>query len=545
MFLNEILQKSFLKIKKTDPKKDSSTVTPNNILMDLGDPNTTFGAGVFFDDDNDLNRSVYQGGDFSDLLVKQANKILQYRNLVLQTDVSNALEEIVNEVIFSYDTENPLKLYMNEENTKIQEAVQKCFDKIIRIADIKRNLYSIIKHSYVDGQLILHCTYDKKKQSNGIKNIVEVDPIMFYYDRKDQKYKIANNKEGGIRSSFSGYGLYDFPTEYPQIFDPEEIVRVDFGLRAGNLNLSYLEYAIKTANMLRTLEDLLVPLRFSRSVSRRVFNIDVGDIPPQRASEIVREYQNKFKYKKYYDNTTGEISNQQHITSMVEDYWFPNRNGGKGTTVDLLNEADGLGEITDILYFAKKLYRAMNVPTNRIDLNPDADHSWSYNSDATTIEDLRFFMFISRIRQVYTKAFKELLKREVISTRVMTESEWNRRADDIDVKFTNESTFIEKMKLDTFGQRIDFYHNLTEDKGSLLSVRKIMKDIFKLSDEEIEDQLKEIEKESKDKLFKRFYTNPDTGEWEGEKGSRQAGFGDENAIDDENRESEDSDVESE
>lgn len=516
MFLNEVLKHNFLSNKTDDLKRNSSTVNPNSVLIDMGNDHTTFGAGCFFDDDVDLGRAVYQGTDFSDLLLKQAQKILQYRSLSTQTDVANALEEIINETMFSYDDDCPLKLFINEENEKIQSKIQECFDKLMELCDVKKNLYSVIKHSYIDGQLILHCTYDSKKPTKGIKNISEVDPVMFYYDRKDKVYRIANNGEAGMYgTAISTYGLYDYNTEYPQVFSPEEIVRVDFGLRSGNLNLSYLEYAIKTANMLRTLEDLLIPLRFSRSVSRRVFNVDVGDIPPQRASEIVRQYQDKFKYRKYYDNTTGEITNQHHVTSMVEDYWFPNRNGSKGTQVELLNETEGLGEITDILYFAKKLYRAMNVPTNRIALNPDGEAGWSYNTDQVTIEDIRFFMFISRIRIVYTKAFKELLKREVISTKVMTEKEWNAREHDIDIKFSNESSFIEKMKLDTFNQRIEFYHGLTEDRGNLLSIRKIMKDVFKLNDDEIKDQLMEIDKESRNPLFRRFYTNPDTGEWEG------------------------------
>jgi hypothetical protein len=264
--------------------------------------------------------------------------------------------------------------------------------------------------------------------------------------------------------------------------------------------------------MLRTLEDLLIPLRFSRSISRRVFNVDIGDLPNKRGAEVMREYQGKFKYKKFYNNETGEVSNQQHITSMVEDYWFANRSGGKGTTVDVLDESGNLGELTDILYFAKKLYRAMKIPSNRIDINPEGDKDYSFDETRTTKEDMKFFMFVSRLRQVYSSLFKEILKREVVSTGVMSEAEWDEREDSISIQFINENKFIEKMKLENFMRALEIYQSASEHQGKLFSVSRILSDVFRMSDEQITDEFKEIQKEEKNPLFAKFYGGVDDGE---------------------------------
>ena len=204
-------------------------------------------------------------------------------------------------------------------------------------------------------------------------------------------------------------------------YSQEEIIRLDFGLYDEFICLSYLEYALKTANILKSLEDLLLPLRFSRSVSRRVFNVDIGDLPNKRAEEYMKKLQEKFKYKKFYNNETGEISNQQHITSMVEDYWFAKRSSGKGTEVSTIDETGNLGELRDIIYFNKKLYRALNIPTSKLDIDPDANHIFSIDATETTQEDVKFMTFISRIRKVYTQIFIELLRRQSISTKVLTD----------------------------------------------------------------------------------------------------------------------------
>ena len=496
MTLNEIV-KSFLKQPGEDKKDVSSEVKQDNVLIDLTNNDLYPNTGSFFDDDQN-HGGLFQNNSMSDIIQKQKDKIMKYRQLSMTPEVTNAIDEIVNEIIFSYDDRIPLKIFIDEENEKLVEAITDKFDKIIKIADIKRNLYEIVKRGYIDGQLIMHCSYDKKNTKNGIKSIKMIEPCGLYFDKKDNVYKYLNEDLSGLT------------TVNDEIkYSIEELVREDFGLYDGRVNLGYLEYAIKPANMLKTLEDLLIPLRFSRSISRRVFNVDIGDLPAKRGAEVMREHQNKFKYKKFYNNETGEVSNQQHITSMVEDYWFANRSGGKGTQVDLLDETGNLGELDDILYFARKLYRAMRIPASRLSIDPDGDKDFGYDETRTTKEDMKFFMFISRLRQVYSSLFKEILKREVVSTGIMNETEWNEKEDFISISFVEENKFIEKMKLDNFMTKLDIYATAQEYQGKLFSVNKILKEVFRFSDEEIEEEFKNISKEETNDLYKKFYNNED------------------------------------
>ena len=442
MIITEIV-KSFL----TDPsanQKVSSEVPKEKVLIDLDAEDSYPNSGSFFDDKQE-STGLFGADDKSEHVYKQKTKIMKYRQLAMTSDVTNAIDEIVNEIIFSYNDELPLKIEINEDNEKLVEAITEKFEKIIKLTDIKRSLFQIVKRGYIDGTIFMHCAYDKKNTKEGIQSIKMIEPSMLYFDRKKNIYKyLKENKFGQLPKS-------DDPE-----YSPEEIVREDFGLHDDKLNLGYLEYATKPANLLRTLEDLLVPLRFSRSISRRVFNVDIGDLPTKRGKEVMDEHQTKFKYKKFYNNETGEVSNQQHITSMVEDYWFSNRSGGKGTTVDVLDESGNLGELGDILYFSKKLYASMNVPSNRINMDPDRDQEFDYDTTRVTKEDLKFFMFISRLRQVYSSLFKEILKREVVSTDIMSQTEWLEKEDFISIQFVNENTFIDniiKIELSNFWKK--------------------------------------------------------------------------------------------
>ena len=473
----------------------SSKVDPQNTITDLTNDQTYY-VGSFFDE-SDTTMSF---ADRESLLKQQSNKIKAYRKLSMDADVSDAIDSIVNEIIFTIDDKQPIQLTVNEENKALQDALNDSFIKVSKLMGIRRNLYNIVKSGYVDGQLVYHLSYDEKDTKDGIKKINMIDPAMFFYDPEDEKYKYSITKDME-NTCFNHHSVIN-PDDY--LYDPEEIVREDFGLYNSNIVLGYLEYAIKPANVLQTLEDLLVPMRFSRSVSRRVFNVDIGDLPIKRGKEVMKEYQNKFKYKKFYNNETGEISNQQHITSMVEDYWFANRSGGKGTTVDTLDETGNLGELDDIIYYSKKLYRALKLPSSRSPYNEEVA-LFDYDNSSITQEDIEFFMLISRLRIVYTSAFKEILKREVIATGVMSEKEWIDKEDLIEIRFANENSFIEKMKTNQFMAKLEVFATVQEYQGKLFSVETILKDVFRFSDEDIKKEFEKIQKEEKNVLYAKFY----------------------------------------
>lgn len=502
MQITEVV-KNFLRQPENTQADKSSEVKNDNILTDLTNNDLYPNTGAFFDDDQ-YGSGLFGKSAISDIIQKQKLKIMKYRQLAMLPDASDAIDEIVNEVIFSFDDKIPLKINVDEENDKLVKAITDKFYKVVKITDLKRQLFNIVKRSYIDGQVILHCAYDKKNTKNGIQNVKMIEPCMLYFDTKENVYKYMTEENGLTGTSQQNQTAYSI----------EELIREDFGLYDGKINLGYLEYALKSANQLQTLEDLLIPLRFSRSISRRVFNVDIGDLPNKRGQEVMREHQSKFKYKKFYNSETGEVTNQQHITSMVEDYWFANRSGGKGTQVDLLDETGNLGELDDILYFARKLYRSLKIPSSRISINPDADQDFDYDTTRVTKEDMKFFMFISRIRQVYSSLFKEILKREVVSTGIMTEPEWEDKEDQIEISFSNENKFIEKMKIVNLQEQIEAYATVKEYAGSLMSHQRAMKEVFKWTDEEILENLKEIAEEKKDEKFAGFYDDPDgDGRW--------------------------------
>ena len=506
MILNEIV-KSFLNINKK--QSDSSIIHPHKVSVDLTNNDLYSKFNDFFDGANDNEKNTLQsllsGFSKDTLLDKQRRKILEYRNCASNPDVNNAIDAIVNEIVFSYE-DAIFKLQLNEENAQLQEAFQKAFDKIYTIGNFNKTFYEVVKRTYIDGQIVLHLTYDKKNLNKGIQKIKLLDPVGLFYDHEKQVWRYETMTDDSLYMS-----QWDRKYEYT----PEEIVRVDFGLYDDNICLSYLEYGIKIANMLRTLEDLLVPMRFSRSISRRVFNVDIGDLPPKRGEEYLSLLRERFKYKKSYDTQTGEISNQQHVVSMVEDYWFANRSGSRGTTVELLDERGELGNLDDIIYFNKKLYRALNVPSSKMDIDPDANHAFSYDATESTQEDVKFMMFISRVRKVYSKMIKEILKREVISTRIMNEHEWDSKDTCINIEFTNDNLFIEKMKLDIFASRVEAFGSINESMiGKILPVTDVLKRIFGFNEQEVLDNIKKIAIERHDPLLKSLYPPLEEGEEE-------------------------------
>ncbi len=483
-FINEMF-KPFLK-KEKQPGL-SSQVEPQNVINDFNSDyfHTT---GSFFDSSS----SFLGKSEQVDLVFRQRDRIMKYRQVASIGDVNDGVDEITNEIIYALGKEDIVKIEINQDNEKLRQAIEDKFNYIQKKINMKKNFFNIVKRSYIDGQLKLHLGYDEKKKT--IASIKMIDPCMLSYNPETEQYRYISDRTV----------LFNNQTEF--LYTKDEIAHADFGLFDNGIVLSYLENCIKPANQLKTLEDLLIPMRFSRSISRRVFNVDIGDLPNKRGLEVMNEMQAKFKYKKFYNTESGEVTNQQHITSMVEDYWFANRSGGKGTTVDTLDETGNLGELNDILYFYKKLYKSMKIPLSRISIDPEADHSFNYDSTETSKEDITFFMFISRIRSVYAEILKEILKRECIySGTIKDEKEWEDIEEDIDVYFTNDNSFIEKMHLENFMKRVEIFGNLQEYNGKLFSVQKTLKDIFRMDEDEIKENFKAIESEKKDPQYAAFY----------------------------------------
>lgn len=486
MILNEIV-KSFLD--KKEDKVQPSSIPQSDKILHQDDVD----YGSFFDNSDYLNFNNFQ--DKNPVEIQDA-KIIQYRDIATRPEVAEAVQHIVNEIVFTYVNEMPLKIQVNLENDKLSERLHTAFDKIAKMMKLDIKLYQYVTQGYVDGVMYFHLTFDNKKIKDGIQKITMLDPVGLFYDYKNKVYRYSQDS---FYNQMKTTGS----------FSPEEIVKIDFGLKDGVTNLSYLEKAIKVSNMLSTLEDMLVPLRFSRSISRRVFNVDIGDVAPKRGQAILNQHQQKFKYKKFYNTKTGEISNSQHVTAMVEDYWFANRSGGRGTTVDLLDETGNLGELGDVEYFTNKLYKSLNIPLSRVGGREGEGSIMDTAGDQISQDETNFFQFISRLRRVYEELFKGILKHEIISTGTMTLDEWETYSHDIRVVFSSENVFFDRLKTRLFAEKISTFRDITEFVGKMFSVRTSMKKIFNMNDEEIEAELKAVAEESEDRLFANFYTGED------------------------------------
>ena len=508
MSLFESIKKAFLG-EPDKIKSPSIEVNPRNVTRDLTDDSEN-GALVMYDGDYYANMYNYT---FDNSLHEIQNKIIEkYRNIVTNPEVDNAVDMIVTEAIYTA-SENALKINLNEENDRIKEKVYESFNKILKILNIKENVFPMFRQGYVDGQLNLAIVYDNSNLSKGIRKIYTLEPYNLYFDKKERKWKYKKNNE---------YYSYDNSLEVTLEFSEEELVHMDFGLYRkietydnGNkvmyrVNLGYLEKVIKTANLLESLENLLVPYRYSRSVTRRLFNVDTGDMPPKKAREYVNKIKTEFQYKKSYDVKEGTIRNVRATQPLVEDYWFSNRNGSRGTTVDTMDERGSALDMEDINYVAKKLYQDLKIPSSR---NPYSDDQPTFSFDNTQItqQEYNFYVFISRLRLPFVKMIKEILKRELISTGVFTPEEYESYEEKIEISFQADALFLENMKKDMFLKSVDAFDNIKEHIGEVISLESALKHTMSWSDEEIEEEMGRIKKEKTDEKFSTFYAKKEEG----------------------------------
>lgn len=476
--------------------------------------NDEFGGAMVINNEN-YTEYGYNFGEELDAQEYQNGIIQSYRELSGDSEVSNAIDIIVNEMAWTLD-DDVFKIDIEEENDKIADAINTKFKNIINLLNTRENIFNICRQIYIDGQINISLAYNKKDIKKGIRTANILEPIGLYFDKTDKLWKYKECDEGTT--------LYDTNTDIiSNVFTESELVHVDYGLYNkvnpdNNLpfqvNLGYLENVLKTANMLQTLENMLVPLRYSRSVSRRLFNIDVADLPPKQAKEVMGTIRAEFRYKKSYDPATGTIKNIKNTQPMVEDYWMSNRSGSRGTTVDTMDEKGAIMDMEDIRHAAKKLYASLNIPD---EFNPYSEDPGSFSFDDTEITQslLKFYIFISRLRIPVANLIKEILRRELVATGVFKDSEWKLYEKKIKINFTAESTFIENMKKELFLKALDGFVNVKENIGESISLQTAVSQTFGWSTEQLADELTTIEEEKLDDRFTSFYARDEEGDADG------------------------------
>jgi hypothetical protein len=433
--------------------------------------------------------------------VKTENDLLRrYREVSAFAEVDQAINEITDEAIVFDDEKYPVRLQLDD--LKIPETIKKkfneCFEEILQLLKFDDRGHDIFRSWYIDGKVYYHVMFDGENFKDGIAEVRYIDPRKIKKIKNVKKGRMANGVE--VVKEIEEYFLYndkgiDDKTTQGVRLTKDSVVLCTSGLVDPNnsLILSHLQKAIKPANQLKMVEDALVIYRMTRAPERRIFYVDVGNLPKGKAEQYVNEIMNKFKNKLVYDATTGEIADSKRHMSMMEDFWMPRREGGKGTEITTLAGGQNLGQIEDIEYFKSKLMRALNVPIGR--LQPDQTFNIGRSNEITR-DELKFMKFVKRLRAKFNQLFMDLLKIQLVSKGVIRHEEWEDISRNIALDYLRDNQFSEMKEADLLNSRVAILQQIDQYVGKYYSKAWVRKNVLRMTDEDIEEIEKEIEEEA-------------------------------------------------
>jgi hypothetical protein len=444
--------------------------------------------------------------------------IKRYREMALHPEVDSAIEDIVNEAIVSDTNDTPVQIDL--DNLKASDGIKKKirseFKYLLDLLDFDKKSHEIYRNWYVDGRLYYHKVIDLKNPHEGIQELRYVDAMKMRYVRQTKK-KENDNIRANVFKSADNPMDYDFPEiEEYFIYNPKSsyptgnmnatgasqgikiakdaITYCTSGLvdRNKGSTLSYLHKAIKSLNQLRMIEDSLVIYRLSRAPERRIFYIDVGNLPKVKAEQYLRDVMMRYRNKLVYDSATGEIRDDKKHMSMLEDFWLPRREGGRGTEITTLPGGQNLGEITDIEYFKKKLYRSLNVPPSRM----DGEGGFNLGRSSEILRDeLKFTKFVSRLRKRFSNMFNDMLKTQLILKNIITPEDWEIMSEHIQYDFLYDNHFSELKDAELLNERLSMVQTAEPYVGKYFSQDYVRRKILRQTDVEIIEQDELIKKE--------------------------------------------------
>jgi hypothetical protein len=473
------------KIGKDEPQQDTvkSFVPPN----DQDDSTSIVGGGIY--------------GTYVDLegqVRNDADLIKKYREMALQPECDTAIDDIVNEAIVFDKNNYPVQIVLDrlEQPESVKKKIKEEYEHIVKLLDFNNQAYDIFRRWYIDGKLYYHMLIDEKNPRLGIQEIRYVDP------RKIRKIKEVPRSKDNIATGqpqavkyvdyyvFSEKGFVRDNSQGLRI-SPDSICYTHSGLtdKDGKVIISYLHKAIKPLNQLRMLEDATVIYRISRAPERRIFYIDVGNLPKMKAEQYLREIMQKYKNKLVYDASTGEIRDDRRYQTMLEDFWLPRREGGKGTEITTLPGGQNLGEIEDVLYFQKKLYKSLNVPISRLESN---DGFSLGRASEITRDELKFNKFIQRLRLRFSHLFDKLLETQLLLKGVCTKQEWQQLKEDISYDYVSDVYFTELKEVEIMKERLAILGDLDPFVGKYFSVNYVRTNILRQSEDDIEKMDEEM-----------------------------------------------------
>jgi hypothetical protein len=454
-----------------------------------------------------ITSAAYYGTyvDLDGTAKNEVELISRYREMAMQPEIESAIDDIVNEAIVQDDDGNTTQIVLDDlkQPEKIKKAIKEEFQTILRLLNYKKMAQDIFRRYYVDGRLYYHVIIDKDDPTAGIKELRYIDPRKI---RKVREMKKQKDERTGVElmTTVNEYYIYNdkvvsgSSTNYGPVgvrIATDSVVSIVSGLMDSRraVVLSYLHKAIKPLNQLRMIEDATVIYRISRAPERRIFYIDVGNLPKLKAEQYLRDIMVKYKNKLVYDANTGEVRDDRKFLSMMEDFWLPRREGGKGTEITTLPGGQNLGELEDVKYFERKLYKALCVPISR--LNPESSGFSLGRVNEITRDELKFAKFVDRMRNKFADLFDQAMRVQCVLKGICTADEWDEMKEHIYYDFIKDNNFAELKDAELMKERLALLANVDPYTGRYFSQAWIQRNVLRLTDEEIKTMQDEIDEE--------------------------------------------------
>jgi len=453
-----------------------------------------------------LNAGAYYGMvlDVEGIIKNENDLIRRYREVAQYSDCDGAIEDIVNEAIISDGNKQPVEIILDDlkVSDSIKKKIETEFEEVLRLLKFEERGHDIFRTWYIDGRLYYHVMIDENKIKDGIVEMRSIDPRKIRRIKNVKKEKTPGGvevvKEVEEYYLFNDKGITEQTTQGIKMA-LDSVVYTPSGQVDSNtgMMLSHLHKAIKPVNQLKLIEDSLVIYRISRAPERRIFYIDVGNLPKIKAEQYVNDIMNRFRNKVVYDAQTGEVRDDRKHLSMLEDFWMPRREGGKGTEITTLGGGQNLGQIEDINYFQNKLYQSLNVPVTRI--KPEQGFSLGRSSEITR-DEIKFNKFVNRIRKKFSGLFADTLRVQLISKGIIRPDEWDDIKQFIRFDYVKDNYFSELKENEIMLQRMSLLQQIDPYVGKYYSQEWIKKNILMLTDENIKEIDTQIGEDRKNEL---------------------------------------------
>ena len=461
---------------------------------------------------DDGTQTIAAGGYYGQYLDMEGQSktehdlIRRYREIALHPECDMAIEDIINESIVANELKDAIRINLDNLpfGKEVRRKIEDEFKEVLRLMNFNTKGHDIFRRWYVDGRVYYHKVIDRESTRKGITELRYIDPRKIKKIREVRKRRPDGPTPYGLNviDDVKEYFLYNEKgvtntTSGGIKIAVDAIAFCPSGLIDQNKNmvLSYLHKAIKPVNQLRMIEDASVIYRIARAPERRIFKIDVGNLPKIKAEQYLRDVMARYRNKLVYDANTGEIRDDRNYMSMLEDFWLPSRDGGRGTDITTLPGGQQLGEMGDIEYFRSKLYRSLNVPASRLEASTGFNLG---RSTEITRDELKFTKFVQRLRKKFTEVFNDILRTQLVLKAVITDEDWHIVRDHLQYDFLQDGHFAELKDSELLLERIRLADSVREYVGKYFSVEYVRKKILRQNDREIEDINNQIRKEVKD-----------------------------------------------